>query len=72
MADMDLLASPPVREAVQSYIDHLPEAQRAIESASSGGDVDSQRDAAGIAFGSAMRPYRDAMISAMRGDIGQM
>lgn len=69
MAEIDLLASSPVRAAVQDYIDHLPQALDALQSARSGGDLDSERNAVGIAFGSAMRPYRDAMVAAMRDDI---
>lgn len=73
MADIELLASVPVQAAIRNYFDHVQAGNAALQStAQPNDDIDSQRATAATAFASAMQPYREAVVSAMRQDIGAL
>jgi hypothetical protein len=68
---LDLVASDSVNAAIQNYIDHLAIGMAAVEEATRGtATSEEQLMASGAAFGRAMQPYRDKMLSAMREDVG--
>jgi hypothetical protein len=70
-AALDLVASQGVQVAVQDYIDNLDIGQAAIEEVYDPSvDPWAQQDDIAIAFARAMKPYREAMVAAMRDDIG--
>lgn len=74
MAEIHLVAPAAVRAAVQNYIDHLDEEListmgQAVGAATS---LDEEAAAAGLAYARVMAPYRDAVLSAMRDDIGNI
>ena len=70
-AALDLVASQAVQVAVQDYIDNLHIGQAAMEEVYDPSvDPWAQRDDIAIAFARAMEPYREAMVGAMRDDIG--
>jgi hypothetical protein len=68
---LDLVASQGVQVAVQDYIDNLDIGQAAIEEVYDPSvDPWAQQDDIAIAFARARKPYREAMVAAMRDDIG--
>jgi Restriction endonuclease len=70
-AALDLVATDEVKSAVQSYIDHLDAGTAAIaETYIEGIDPWAQQDDIAVAFARAMEPFREAMVTAMRDDIG--
>jgi hypothetical protein len=70
-AELDYVASPSVKRAVQEYIDNIPVGMAAFQQAASQTDNwNQQKLDGGAAFGQAMNPYRERMIHAMREDTG--
>ena len=68
---LDLLANEEVRNAVQNYIDNLDLGLAAIDQTyDRAKDPWEQRIDIALAFAWAMRPFRDAMVEAMRKNIG--
>jgi len=71
MAALGLVASPEVRAAVQSYIDHLGEGMSAIFAATAGiSDPEEQKRIATARLDAAMKEHLDRVIGAMRSDLG--
>jgi hypothetical protein len=70
-AELDYVASPNVKRAMQEYIDNLDVGMAAFQQAASRtSDWDQQKLDGGAAFGQAMHHYRERMIQAMREDTG--
>jgi Restriction endonuclease len=71
MADIDLVAPESVKFAVQGYINNLGSALAAIEREVDRAAPESEQAmAAGLAYAHVMRSYREAVIRAMRDDVG--
>src|SRR6266545_5300388 len=68
---VDLVASPAVAREVQIFIDNIGLGMDAVERAiTEVTDLNEAGWVSGVAFGQAMRPYRERMIQAMREDTG--